>query len=111
MLTLISAHKLTKTKILKYHPTLLAMPKYHSSSQVLNIKNYYDSITTLTNEIQTKTHDIMEMSFDASLNRMIEMVKITEQKIKTEKLNDVDINVSMNVGPISVTINKKILLE
>ena len=42
---------------------------------------------------------------------MIDMVKTTEQKIKTEKLNDVDITVSMNVGPISVTINKKILLE
>lgn len=98
---------LTKTKILKYHPA----PKYHSSSQVLNIKNYYDSITTLTNDIQTKTHDIMEMSFDASLTKMIDMVKTTEQKIKTEKLNDVDITVSMNVGPISVTINKKILLE
>jgi hypothetical protein len=95
---------LSKTTLLKHYG--YPRPKYHS--QILNIDAYLTSIKNIGDDIQTKTNNIVDMSYDTSLNKLIELAKVTETKIKNEGLNGIDFSVSMNVGPISVVINKKI---
>jgi hypothetical protein len=74
-------------------------------------ENLTDDLKSLGNGLKHKTDDLVEASFDKTLNNLIKMVKTTENRIKFEKVDNVEINVCATVGPISLSISKKILLE
>ncbi len=75
-------------------------------------KNYLnENLKVLSNDLKNKTDDILDSSVDTTLYNLLKMVKLTEQKIKMEKLNHVEISASIMLGPISISINKKISSE
>jgi hypothetical protein len=83
-----------------------------------NLKSFTDDIKIKTenlksfgDDLKSKTDNIMDASFDTTLSNMLKAVKMTEQKIKMEKLDNVEISASIMLGPVSMSISKKILLE
>lgn len=75
--------------------------------------NFADNLKkdNLENNIKTKSDDIVETSFDTTLCNALKVMVDTENKIKTEKLDNIEINVSVAIGHINLSIGKKILLE
>ncbi len=75
-------------------------------------KNYLnENLKVLGDNLKNTTDNIMDASVDTTLCNLLKMVKLTEQKIKMEKLNHVEISASIMLGPISISINKKISSE
>ncbi len=75
-------------------------------------KNYLnENLKVLGDNLKNTTENIMDTSVDTTLCNLLKMVKLTEQKIKMEKLNHVEISASIMLGPVSISINKKILNE
>lgn len=84
----------------------LSYKRHYSYTSYLN-----DNLKVLSNEIKNKTDDIAEVTFDSTLSNVLKIVRTTENKIRIEKIDNVEINVSATIGPISVSISKKISLE
>lgn len=68
-------------------------------------------IEPLCDDLKIKTGNLLDASLDTTLINMLKVVKITEQKIIMEKLDNVEISASIMLGPVSMSITKKILLE
>ncbi len=71
----------------------------------------FDTLKSYGHDIKSKTDDMVEASFESTLYQAIKLVKSTEQRIIYEKLDHVEISVSMNIGLLSVTLSKKIKNE
>lgn len=84
----------------------LSYKRNYSYTSYLN-----DNLKILGNEIKNKTDDIAEVTFDSTLSNVLKIVRTTENKIRIEKIDNVEINVSATIGPISLSISKKISLE
>jgi hypothetical protein len=51
---------------------------------------------------------VVGVSMDTALDNAIKVIKLTEQKIRLEKLNYTEISVGINIGVISLNITRKI---
>jgi hypothetical protein len=69
------------------------------------------NLGTLTGDLKSKTDDLLNASLTATLDNALKMLTIVENKIKSEKLNNIDINVSLMLGPVNISISKKILIS
>ena len=76
-----------------------------------NLKALGDDFKNKTDILINKTGGIIDESLDITLCNMLKALKMTEQKIKLEKLDNVEISASISIGLVSVQITKKIILE
>lgn len=78
------------------------------TSKISNVITTCDThISQLTNNIKDKISD----TTDIPLNQMLYIIKVTEEKIRNQNLNNVDVTASLNVGIVTLTITKKISIE
>ncbi|QKF94171.1 hypothetical protein QKU48_gp0713 [Fadolivirus algeromassiliense] len=65
----------------------------------------------LADEFKNTKDTVINTSSDATLDNTLKILKMAEDKIRNEKLNNIEINVSMMLGPISISMSKQILIE
>jgi hypothetical protein len=63
---------------------------------------------TYFNDIKAMSDTVVDVSMDTALDNAIKVIKLTEQKIRLEKLNYTEISVGINIGVISLNISRKI---
>ena len=56
----------------------------------------------------TLGNDVVNESYNKTIDKLLESVLQLEEKARANKLKDVDINVTINVGLLTIGINKKI---
>jgi hypothetical protein len=69
------------------------------------------NIDHISNTFTVKSSDIFNTTLNTTLTTALNVVKQTEERIKIEKLDNVDIQVGITMGPINLNIVKKITLE
>jgi len=74
-----------------------------------NIDLAKDSVNELSKNINV--NELKKEATSAALTNAINILKETEQKMIDHKLNDVNCGISINIGPISVSISKYIKIE
>jgi hypothetical protein len=60
------------------------------------------------NAVKNKTEIVINNSMDIALEKAIEMLTATETKLSNSKLNNVEVSVAFALGPVTVSINKRI---
>ena len=73
-----------------------------------NIDVAKDSVNEFEKEYMK---ELKKEATSAALTNAINILKETEQKMIDHKLNDVNCGISINIGPISVSISKYIKIE
>lgn len=73
-----------------------------------DIKN---NVAYAADTLKTQSNDAINLSVESALDRSIQILKMTEERIKTEKLNNTEITVGLNIGPIQISISSKIHIE
>jgi len=76
-----------------------------------NFKALGDDFKNKTDILINKTGSVIDESLDTTLCNMLKALKMTEQKIKLEKLDNVEISASISIGLVSIQMTKKIVLE
>lgn len=71
-------------------------------------QNLVDNINYAADIAKTQSDNMINMSVESALDRSIQMMKIAEEKIKTEKLNDTNITINFAVGPIQFSMSRTI---
>lgn len=72
------------------------------------IKNKTDNVITKTSTIGS---DLIYASSDTGLENAIKMMQTLENKIRNDKLKDINITVSISLGPIGISMSKNIVDE
>ena len=74
-----------------------------------HLVNHSDwSLEKATQEIKNMSDDLKNKTSDMALENAIKVLQITENKIRQMKMHELEINVSLSLGPVGITISKKI---
>ena len=89
------------------------MRKYSSKTTSNNIfgdmlKNSSWSLEKTTQDIKNMGDDLKNKTSDMALENAIKVLQVTEDKVRQMKMDRIEINVSLSLGPASITISKKI---
>lgn len=66
------------------------------------------NLKNISNELNNKKDDVLNMSSEVAMDNMLKSIKMVEERVRREKLNDIQINVSVALGPISIGMSKTI---
>lgn len=69
-------------------------------------KSLIDNVKTMSNELKNKKDELIQMSTDAAIDNALSIIKTTEEKTSMLKIQNIDINVNIMLGPISITLSK-----
>jgi len=78
---------------------------------VMNYQNFHNELNKKIDDITLITTEKMNESYNTTIDKLIESIIIVDQKARLSKLNNVDINVSIGVGPITIGISKHVSNE
>jgi hypothetical protein len=76
-----------------------------------NTFNMPEILSKNINVAKDSVDELKKEAIGAALTNAINILKETEQKMIDHKLNDVNCGISINIGPISVSISKHIKIE
>lgn len=77
--------------------------KYQDTKNI--IKTNYDYASDTTIDIVKTNYDY---AIDTTIDNILNCIKKVEDKVKSEKLTNIEISISTSIGPIQISINKKI---
>ena len=66
-----------------------------------NLKNIGD-------ELNNKKDTILSTSSEVAMDNILKSLKMVEDRVRHEKLNDIQVNVSIALGPITIGLSKTI---
>ena len=75
---------------------------------VMNYQKFQDELYKKIDETIVISSDKANSSFNSTIDKLIDSMLIVEERSKQAKLNNIDINVSINLGPINIGISKKL---
>lgn len=75
---------------------------------VMNYQNFQNQLNKKIDDITLISTDKINESYNTTIDKLIESILIVEQKSRNAKLENININVSISVGPINIGISKKI---
>ena len=81
---------------------------YQHLSYVMNYQNFQNRLNKKIDDITLISTDKINESYNTTIDKLIESILIVEQKSRNAKLENIDINVSINIGPINIGISKKV---
>jgi len=81
---------------------------YLGRRYVMNYQSFQNELSKKIDDITLISSDKINESYNTTIDKLIESILIVEEKSKKAKLENVDINVSISVGPITIGISKKI---
>ena len=66
------------------------------------------SFEKASHDIKNIGDDLKNKTTDMALENAIKVLQVTENKIKQMKMDTLEINVSLSLGPVGITLSKKI---
>jgi len=75
---------------------------------VMNYQKFQDELYKKIDDTIVISSDKVNSSFSTAIDKLIDSMMIVEERSKQAKLNNIDINVSINLGPINIGISKKL---
>ena len=73
--------------------------------------NLSDNLKNIGDDLKNKKDIVLNVSSDVTLDNTLKIFKMVEDKIRKDNLDHVEINVTMALGPVSVSMSKKILIN
>lgn len=73
--------------------------------------NLSDNLKNIGDDLKNKKDIVLNVSSDVTLDNTLKIFKMVEEKIRKDNLDHVEINVTMALGPVSVSMSKKILIN
>lgn len=82
---------------------------YHVKCQrYINYQNFQNELYKKIDDITIISTDKINESYNTTIDKLIESIIMVEEKSRHAKLENIDINVSISIGPINIGISKKI---
>lgn len=75
---------------------------------VMNYQNFQNELSKKIDDITLISTDKINESYNTTIDKLIESILTVEEKSRKAKLENIDINVSINIGPINIGISKKL---
>ncbi len=75
---------------------------------VMNYQQFQNELNKKIDTITVTTNEKINESYDASINKILDTMLYMEKQAQLKKLTNTEINVSINIGLITVGITKKI---
>jgi len=89
--------------------TIKIIKNYHRYPRyVMNYQKFQDELYKKIDDTIVISSDKVNSSFSTAIDKLIDSMIIVEERSKQAKLNNIDINVSINLGPINIGISKKL---
>jgi hypothetical protein len=74
----------------------------------MNYQNFQNELSKKIDDTIAISSDKINESYNTTIDKLIESILIVEEKSRKAKLENIDINVSINIGPINIGISKKL---
>lgn len=101
-----------QTKYIKLAKRNYAIGNFNFNLKNISDDNYFNSqLKNISEELNNKKDDILNTSSEVAMENIIKSLKMVEDRVRKEKLNDIEVSVSIALGPINIGLSKVVSVE
>lgn len=67
-----------------------------------------NNVVHMATALKSQSDTMIDMSIETAIDRNIKILKMTEEKVKMEGLKEIEIKISLVVGPVQIDLHKNV---